>query len=64
VFVINNVDNKDYDSCVHFELALHSDCSYLYQFLVPFSGSSKTVTDCPYVFHCESRNGAMHQFNL
>jgi len=32
-FVINNVDNKDYDSCVHFELALHSDCAYPCSFL-------------------------------
>jgi hypothetical protein len=39
MFVINNVDSKDYHSRVHFELALYSDCAYLYQFLIPVWGS-------------------------
>jgi hypothetical protein len=39
VFVINNVGDKDYHSCGHFELALHPDCAFLYQFLTPFWGN-------------------------
>jgi hypothetical protein len=39
VFVIRNVDNKDFHISVHFEIAVHFDCAYLYKFLVTLWGS-------------------------